>query len=141
MVETTVESYSINLSSIEKFEFCKLNLLTGKVVYFQDYKILGKFKGFYYRRPKVFFALFATKEGPMIYYNNKQYRLSPDLNISIEKKENKNIFCIEEYDIQIIYFDSNYLDMDIWSKREDVDLFYQIKKSYKDKKYYKKFTI
>ena len=49
-------------------------------------------------------------------------------------------FHIEEYNINIKYRTSQYIGFDVWSEEEDVDLFYQIKQSYKHEEYYKKFT-
>ena len=47
---------------------------------------------------------------------------------------------IDEYKIEIPYCESKYEGIDVWSNREDVDLFYQIEQSYKRPDYYKKFS-
>lgn len=86
MVKKSINTNIIYLSNIEIFESCKLDLLTGMASFYNNHKRLSKFNGLYYRSSNVFFALFATKEGPMLFYNNKQYKLSPELNICIDDK-------------------------------------------------------
>lgn len=39
------------------------------------------------------------------------------------------------------YRTSPYIEFDVWSDEEDVDLFYQIEQSYQNDDYYKRFTI
>lgn len=44
-------------------------------------------------------------------------------------------------EMSIHYFESPYIGMDVWSDEEDVDLFYQIAKFYRDEEYYKDYFI
>ena len=76
-----------------------------------------------------------------LHYNEKQYPLTKDLHISLKKEGEHREFLVEEYNIRISYHTSPYIGFDVWSEETDVDLFYQIKQSYKDDEYYKKFTI
>lgn len=78
--------------------------------------------------------------GPQLYYKGNKYQLRKDLHISLRIMDTEREFRIEEYDICIKYCTSPYIGFDIWSDEEDVDLFYQIKHSYKNDEYYKKFT-
>ena len=128
---------TIFLKNIEIFEFCTLNILTNQKIYSCSY---SKFNGLYYKSDSVFFALFATKNGPAIYYKNAIFPLNENLNIHLKKEDKQRIFYIDEYNIKIIYNESKYMGFDIWSNEIDVDLFYLIEKSYKSKEFYVKYT-
>ena len=105
-----------------------------------QYENMGEISGFYYRDTKNFFALISVTQGLMIFYEGNLYDLTPDLHIHIDKRNGINTFYIDEYKIMIPYYESKYIDIDVWSTREDVDLFYQIEQSYKNPDYYKKFS-
>lgn len=131
----------IELSNIEIYEHCMLNISTGEKEYSKDKKKIPYFTGLYFKDSDTFFALYPTQNGPMMYYQGKEYPLKNDLHIHLTKMETSREFCIEEYNICIQYHSSPYIGFDIWSDEEDVDLFYQIEKSYKKEEYYKKFTL
>lgn len=130
----------VGISNIEIYEFCKLNLMTGQKVFYIDYSEFEKFDGFYFKDEKTFFAIFASDKGPQLYFKEKEYQLKKDLHINLKKRDAWREFCIEEYDICIQYHTSPYIGFDVWSREEDVDLFFQIQQSYKNDEYYKKFT-
>lgn len=130
----------IRISNIETYEFCKLNLVTGQKKFYFDYSEFEEFDGFYFKDGKNFFAIFASDKGPKLYFKGKEYQLKKDLYISLNKMGNLREFCIKEYNIRIKYRTSPYIGFDVWSKEEDVDLFYQIAENYKNDKYYEKFT-
>lgn len=130
----------IEMSNIEIFEFCKLDLNTGEKSFYENYHDFEDFNGFYFKDEKTFFAIFASSEGPKLYFKDRQYDLKKNLHITLKKNENSRDFRIEEYNISINYRASTYIGFDVWSDEKDVDLFYQIVHSYKDDEYYKKFT-
>ena len=131
---------TVNLKNIEIFEFCKLNVLEDKREFFDSYNNLLPMKGFYYKCNDLFFALIGTKEGPCIYYSRNLYPINKELTIDIQEEGDSYLFTIAEYEISIDYLESKYVDFDSWSQREDVDLFYQIYKNYKNDSFYEKFT-
>ena len=130
----------IELSNVEIHEHCMLNFRTGKKIYNKGKKQIPYFTGQYFKDRETFFALYPTENGPVMYYQGMEYQLKKELHISLKKTENCREFIIEEYNIRIKYQTSKYIGFDIWSKEEDVDLFFQIEKLYKSDDYYKKFT-
>lgn len=98
------------------------------------------FTGLYFRDEKTFFALYPTGKCSMMYYEEIEYPLHKNLHIDLVVTEPWREFSIEEYGIYIKYHTSKYLGFDVWSEEEDVDLFYRIKKRYKDDEFYKKYT-
>lgn len=130
----------IELSNIEIHEHCMLNIRTGEKEYNKGKKKISHFTGMYFKDKDTFFALYPTENGPIMYYEGKEYPLNKDLHIGLIKTENSREFSIQEYNICIKYRSSPYVGFDVWSNEEDVDLFYQIEQSYKKEEYYKKFT-
>lgn len=130
----------VELSNIEIYEHCMLNISTGEKEYNKGKKQIPYFTGLYFKDNDTFFALYPTENGPVMYYREKEYPLNKNLHISLTKAENFREFCIEEYNIRIKYRTSPYIGFDVWSDEEHVDLFYQIEQFYKDDEYYKKFT-
>lgn len=130
----------IELSNIEIYEYCTLNIKTGEKEYYKAKKKIPYFTGFYYKHDDIFFALYPTVNGPIMYYEGKEYPLKKDLHISLLKMERLRVFSIKEYNICIKYSTSPYIGFDVWSEEIDIDLFYQIKQLYKNDDYYKKFT-
>lgn len=130
----------IELSNIEIYEHCMLNKRTGERKYNKGKKQIPYFTGLYFKAENTFFALYPTENGPIMYYEGKEYPLKKDLHICLTKTEKSREFRIEEYNICIKYRTSPYIGFDVWSDEEDVDLFYQIEQSYKNDEYYKKFT-
>lgn len=130
----------IELSNIEIYEHCMLNLNTGKKTYNKEKKQINSFTGLYFKDENTFFALYPTENGPIMYYEGKKYPLKKDLDIRLVKEGKLRKFLIREYNICIQYNTSPYIDFDVWSGEEDVDLFYQIFKQYRNEEYYKMFT-
>ena len=130
----------INISNIEVYEFCKLNILTGERIFYNNYSKFDKFDGFYFKNEEEFFAIYASDNGPNLYYNFRVYPLNKKLHITLKKMGDWREFSIGEYNIHIRYRTSKYIGFDVWSEEEDVDLFYQIEQNYKNDDYYKKFT-
>lgn len=88
-----------------------------------------------------FAALYPTKYGPKIYFKGNEFDIQKDLTITLRKKGKERKFKINEYDIDIDYFESPYIGVDIWSDEIDVDLFYLITQSYKSDDFYTKNTL
>lgn len=130
----------VELRNIEIYLCCKLDLSTGERSYCNLSEKTKGFTGLYFEDDNNFFAIYPTKNGPIMYYDGKEYPLNKDLHIKMVKQGKLRELFIEEYDIDIKYHTSKYLDFDVWSTEMDVDLFYQIEQSYKDDEYYKKFT-
>lgn len=131
------------LCHIEVFEYCEFDIMTKTI------KILPhgwkpkpgcRFEGLYYIREGIFFAIYVTKNGPMMYFEEKEYPLTPELTINVDKVGKERHFSIKEYGIEIDYPESKFIDMDVWSTEEDVDLFVKIANNYKDKSFYELFT-
>ncbi len=130
----------LELSNYEVYEFCKLNLKTGERDYYKNKILKGVYTGLYFEDSITFFALFPTPTGPKIFYNNNTYEINCDLTIEIKKQGKKRRFRIKDYDIEIRYVESKYIDFDIWSTEIDVDLFYYIEQSYRTTEFYEQFT-
>ena len=130
----------IELSNIEIHEHCMLNRMTGERKYNKGKKQVPYFTGLYFKDENVFFALYPTENGPIMYYDGTEYPLKKELHILLIKTDRINEFRIEEYNICIQYQCSPYVGFDVWSDERDVDLFYQIEQSYKNDEYYEKFT-
>lgn len=130
----------VELSNIEIFEHCILDIETGEKEYNKEKKLEPYFTGSYYKNDDIFFAIYPSSEGPVMYYEGIEYLLKKDLDIQLDIKGDKREFSIREYNIFIEYNTSKYIEFDPWSDEEDIDLFYQIWKLYKTDEYYSKFT-
>lgn len=75
----------IEMSNIEIFEFCKLDLNTGEKSFYENYHDFEDFNGFYFKDEKTFFAIFASSEGPKLYFKDRQYDLKKNLHITLKK--------------------------------------------------------
>lgn len=139
MSEVIVTDTVVYLINVEIFEFCQLNLLTGEKIFFQKDKSKKRVAGQYYKDEKTFFALIFINDNRVMYFDNKIYKLDKDLHISVEKNGEWRKFTVLEYNINILYHTSKYIGFDVWSTEEDVDLFYQISRQYKNDNYYKKY--
>lgn len=139
--EAMILNMILELSNIEEFEHCILNICTGKKVFNKEKKQINKFTGLYFRDNNTFFALYPTEAGPMAYYNEKEYPIHKDLSIFLNREHKIRKFVIENYNIKISYNTSPYIGFDAWSTEIDVDLFYMIEQSYKKDEFYKKFTL
>ena len=88
---------------------------------------------------KIFFALYKTPNGLMIYHNGNKYPLIPELTITVNIDGKERHFSIKEYGIEIDYPEPKYL-WDEWLTEEEIDLFVKIANNYKDKSFYELFT-
>ena len=134
----TLNQY-IEVSNIEIYEFCMLNIITGEKVFSGEKKVSG-FTGLYFRNEDTFFALYPTEDGPVAWYDGKEYPITKALTISVIKNDKKRGFSINEYGISIAYKESKFLDFDSWSTEIDVDLFYMIEQRYKTSEFYEQYT-
>ena len=130
----------VELLNVEKSICCKLSLTTGEKYYCKGSEKKAGFTGLYYEADDIFFAIYPTKRGPIMYYGGNEYPLSKNLHIKLVKEGDWRVFFIEEYNINIKYRTSKYIGFDVWSEEIDVDLFFQIEQSYKSEEYYRKFT-
>ncbi|RJX39112.1 hypothetical protein D3P09_16595 [Paenibacillus pinisoli] len=130
---------SIELKKYGFGEYCELDLITGKKEFSTIKKIPG-FTGLYYMDQASFFAIYPTKSGPCIYYGGKEFSINKELTISLLKNDKQRKFTISDYDIEIEYRESPYIDFDVWSEEVDVDLFYMIEQSYKSDDFYERYT-
>ena len=129
----------IELMNMEIWEYCMLDVISSEKIFYKEKKD-NEFTGLYYKDESIFFAIYPTSNGPIMYYNQKEYPLKKDLHISLKKMGKWREFNIQEYNIHLRYRTSKYIGFDVWSEEEDVDLFYQIQQSYQKDEYYKKFT-
>lgn len=130
----------IELKNVEIHEYCTLNTNSGKLEFYTKKRIPG-FTGHYFKNNNTFFALYPTKNGPMIFYQNKEYQINKALSI-IQKVDGKDrIFILSDYNIEIHYVESHYLNWDVWSTEDDVDLFSKITHHYQEDSFYKRYTL
>ena len=131
---------SIELMNIEKYEFCVLNIKNGKIKIIPK-KSNSSFTGLYYHTKDCFFAIFTTINGPTIFFNNKTYIINRNLDIEYTDLCSKGIFKINDYNIMIEYNYSPYLNIDVWSSKKDIDIFYKIFTEYKSDDFYQKYKL
>lgn len=137
---TIIMNRTVELLNLEKFHCCKLNVSTGEKVFYKGSEKSKGFTGIYFIDDVTFFAIYPTENGPVMYYEGKEYALNKELHITFKKDGEKREFSIEEYNIKIHYCASPYIGFDVWSNEEDIDLFYQIAEFYQDEEYYRKYT-
>ena len=140
VMEAIIMNRIVELNNIEIYEFCKLNIATNEKKFYKNCSDYKKIEGFYFKDEITFFSLYSYKKKLIMYFKDIEYPLHKDLHINLELADPWRIFSIEEYGIQIRYHKSKYLGLDVWSENEDVDLFYRIKKYYKDDEFYQKYT-
>lgn len=144
MVKGAVEMFKnkeiIELTNLERFEFCLLNVKTGEKKFYNNLQISNGLTGLFFYRNNIFFALLPTTKGPTIYFNNSLYSINDRLTIVCNDLGNKGLFIIYDYDISITYSYSEYLGFDAWSNKEDIDIFYYIFSKYKSKSFYDMYT-
>lgn len=124
--------------------YCELDVVKKYIKkYSRGHKPKGDYvcDGLYYEDTNTFFALYCSRNGPMIFFEGKEYPLTPLLSISVERKGEERHFSIKEYDIEIDYPTSEFIDMDVWSTEEDVDLFVNITNNYRSEEFYEKYTL
>ena len=132
------------LCRIDYYGFCDFDAKAGKIHRLPlDYEPEDDyvFMGLYYEYINTFFALYCSQNGPMIFFEGKEYPLAPQLSISVERKGEERHFSIKEYGIEIDYPTSEFIDMDVWSTEEDVDLFVNIANNYQSEEFYEKYTL
>lgn len=138
----------IELKNYQKHESCMLRKNENTMKLYADYKF-RHFTGNYFEDDNTFFALYASHEGPMIYYDGTEYSIKPNLDIKViydnsnedEDKPNRRKICvIHDYDIYIEY-DEPLFGYNSWSEKIDVDLFFKLEQEYKTRKFYANYTI
>jgi len=131
----------IELKNYEIFEFCSLNRKTGETNFYKGKKKVSGFTGLYYKNDSVFFAIYPSEKGPLIFYKNTEYKINKDLSINVLRQGSSRRFDIKEYGIKIDYSESLYTGFDSWSDEVDVDLFYMIEQNYSEPSFYEQYTI
>ncbi len=132
---------TIGLINYEVKEFCSLNRKTGCVKYYTEREEAPEVLGMYFRNEDIFFALYPSEEGPRLFFENREYSISRDLTITLDRQSPRRRFCIVEYGIQIEYDKSPYIEWDTWSEEKYVDLFFRIEQDYMDSSFYEIFTL
>ena len=130
----------VKLANIEIAEHCYLDIQKKYIEFIPGFGNTRGFSGLYYRHEDLFFALLKTKQGPTMYYREALYLVKPELHIELVCEENSRVFRVQEYSISISYPTSKYIDFDIWSTEDDVDLFAQIFHGYQTEDFYKRYT-
>ena len=130
----------IELTNIECLEYCLLDLKTGHKKFYRNNSLVDEFSGVFYKTDDLFVGLFPTIEGPVFYHNNNLYPIRRDLNIELVEGDNSGEFRIPEYEIDIKYDYSKFLGFDVWSNKEDVDIFFIIYSKYKTDSFYRQYT-
>ena len=131
---------TIELKNHEIFECCSLNRKTGEMNFYKGKKKTPGFSGLYYKADHVFFAVYPSEEGPLFFYENKEYKITKDMSIKVLRQGNSRRFDIDEYGIKINYKASPYIGFDLWSNEVDVDLFYMIAQNYVKPSFYEQYT-
>lgn len=131
----------IELTNYEIHEFCLLSKKTGETVFYKGESKIPEFTGLYFRNDNVFFAIYPSEEGPMIFYKKRECKISKDLSIKVLRKGRNRNFSIKEYGISIDYCESQYIGFDSWSEEVDVDLFYMIEQNYLESSFYEQYTV
>jgi len=133
----------IELSNIEINEYCELDIYTGEKKFYNTKKIAA-FTGLYskgYAYFDHFFGIYPTKDGPTIYFEGREYKIDPSLDIQVSKKGKAGKFKIVDYNIEIDYLESEWIGWDVFSDEIDVDLFFMIEQRYKKQEFYDQYTL
>ena len=130
----------VELTNLEIAEFCSLDEVSGEKSFYGKKKIEG-FTGLYFRDENNFFAIYPSKNGPIMFYQGKNYELKRNLSISLLKQGKKRTFQIIDYNIEINYTESPYIGLDVWSDEIDVDLFFRISECYKEQDFHDRYTL
>ena len=130
----------VELANVEINEYCLLNITKNSKEFYKEPKQKG-FTGLFFKDSNTFLGLYPTLSGPRIYFRGKEYAITPEVDIELMKSEKNRTFIIPEYEIQIDYIESAFLNWDAWSEEADVDLFYMLRQSYKEADFYNKFTL
>ncbi|MCL2399166.1 MAG: hypothetical protein FWC91_05390 [Defluviitaleaceae bacterium] len=130
----------IELTNLEIAEYCSLDEVSGEKKFYKEKKVEG-FTGLYFRDENNFFAIYPSKNEPLMFFQGKNYKLTANLSISLLKQGKKRTFQIADYNIEINYTESPYIGLDVWSDEMDVDLFFLIAQRYKDKDFHDRYTL
>jgi len=130
------------LFRIDYLGYCELDIETNEIKRistgyppYDNYTNEGRF----YEYEGIFFALYKSPNGPMMYYNGNKYPLITELTIKVDINGRERHFSVKEYGIEIDYPEPKYL-WDEFSTEEDIDLFVKIANNYKDKSFYELFA-
>ena len=132
----------IELSEYSGSQSCKFDRIHTPTKFYETPIFPGIYTGVYYQADKAFFALYPSPDGPMIFFEGKNYPLHEDLDISFIRNGDMRRFEIRNYGISIgEYKKSNMIGWDWWAAEElDVDLFCRIEKEYKTDLFYEQDT-
>ena len=121
----------ILLKNWERHEIAEFSRNAGVVRYCKPQK---KTVGFYFKQNENFLALYFAEDinEVVMFFKGDEYRLHDKLDISWHKHGKDRIFKVANYNIEIHYKESEFLDMDVWSTEIDVDLLFKIFSHYKD---------
>lgn len=123
-----------------KHEYCILDKVSGEKSFSDTKKITG-FTGLYFKNDNHFFGVYPTVNGPIIYYEGKEYEVNPSLDIQLSKNGKFGKFEIIDYSIEIDYLESDRIGWDVWSDEIDVDLFFMLEQRYKKQEFYDQYTL
>ena len=121
-------------------ECCTLEAETGKLTFYKGNKKTQDFTGLYFKDDNSFFAIYPSVNGPLIFFNGKEFAINKNLSITLSKQDKIRIFKINDYGIEIHYLKSPYIGFDSWSDEIDVDLFCMIEQKYKEQSFYERYT-
>ena len=129
------------LFRVDLYGYCELDVEKSQINKLpKEYNTdKSNISGLYYEYEDIFFALYEKPNGSIMYYDGKEYPLTPELTITVNKESKERHFSIKEYGIEIDYPEPKYL-WDEFSTEEDIDLFVKIANNYKDKSFYELFT-
>lgn len=84
-------------------------------------------RGYYVEVNHVFIGLFSSKNGPVFFYDKKEYFLADENYTSeVQKNPGEYIFSLKyknEMCVEIIYPPAEDIDFDNWSTEENMDFF------------------
>jgi len=130
----------IELKNYGSAGYCMLNKETGEISFSNTNKV-SEFTGVYFKDDNTFFGIYPTKKGPVVYFKGEEYAINKDLKIQLIKDGKRRKFKIENYGVEIGYFESPFIGWDVWSDEIDVDLFFMIEQKYQDQDFYQKYTL
>ena len=131
----------IELARYATTENCTLNKETGEMNFSRTSNLKG-FTGLYYRDDNYFFGIYPTEDGPIAYFEGKEYKVHRDLDIQYIRSGKDRKFKIVDYNIEIDYTEMDRLGWDLsWLEEDEVDLFCMIEKRYKGQEFYEQYTL
>lgn len=108
---------------------CQYFPSTGKVkeLLRDDIPNIKLSRGYYININDVLIGIFATKYGPVLFRNNKQFLLKQyNYKMELESSFNSKIFKLiinDEKKFVVKYPKQKYVNFDVWTDEESVDLF------------------